>query len=71
MRVESVLVMCLFLFIGGGGYLLINNAVLNMNYALWSFTGHEIAAAITPLSPWIWLIAFVSATFYVGYQGKN
>jgi hypothetical protein len=52
------------LFVGVGGYVLIGNAILSVDVSTWTFTGHEIAAAILPAINYIWLTAFLCMFIY-------
>ncbi len=60
----------LFLFIAIG-FPLIYNGIRNASTAGWTFTGHEQAAAVLPLIPWLFLIASVSALAYSVIRGGH
>lgn len=71
MDFEDVVVPIVFLVIGVGGWLLINNAILSASPGTWTFTGHELAAAMLPFISWLWLIGCILISGYSLWRHIN
>lgn len=64
METEEVIIYCLLFIFGVGGFLLIQNAVPDLAMDSWTFTGHEIVAAVMPYVSYIYLVAMLLVPTY-------
>lgn len=68
---EGAVVSIIFLVLGVGGWLLILSSVAGVDTGTWSFTGHEIAAALMPMISYLWLVACIGISGYAFWRYKD
>ena len=69
MKIETTIIMLSLLVLGVGLFLLMNNAIMSVNTAVWTFTGHELAATFIQFIPYLWVVAVMFFMIQVYMSG--
>lgn len=64
-KVVTVLAVLLLMVFGVGFFILINDAVADVDVETWDFVGADVAAAILPAVPTVFLICFLLPPLYI------
>ena len=64
MDVEETLIYILLFLFGVAGFLLIQNATVNLDTSAWTFSGHEFVSIIMPYVSYIYLAVLLLVPTY-------